>query len=320
LPENEKLTERFQVIIAGSELGNGYTELNDPFDQFDRFKQQQDARDSGDEEAQMMDIDYVEMLEYGMPPTSGYGQSERVFWFLEDVTAREGVFFPQMRRKIDEVTKEIYGLNDSTPEKKSVESKKVAGKVDAETPQKINFNKEEAKELLEKLVGDEYQKLHALMVAEALKAYAKKLGENEDLWYLTGLLHDLDYFQYPDEHPQVELAWFEEWGFPKDMTQAIAAHAHKRTGAEPESLLASALLATDELAGFLYAYSLMRPEGFSCMEAKSVKKKFKDKAFAKKVDREEIKYGMDKFGQDFSEHIEFLIAVFRDIDELKKQG
>ncbi|NLE30653.1 lysine--tRNA ligase, partial [Candidatus Dojkabacteria bacterium] len=106
--DNPKLTERFQVIIAGSELGNGYSEINDPQDQLERFAQQQRLRESGDDEAQMLDIDFVEMLEYGMPPTSGYGQSERVFWFLEDITAREGTLFPQMRPELDQSTKEIY--------------------------------------------------------------------------------------------------------------------------------------------------------------------------------------------------------------------
>lgn len=108
--DNPKLTERFHVILAGSELGNGYSELNDPFDQFERFKEQQAAREAGDDEAQMLDIDYVEMLEYGMPPTSGYGHSERLFWFLEDVSAREGTLFPQMKPELDETTKKIYNL------------------------------------------------------------------------------------------------------------------------------------------------------------------------------------------------------------------
>ena len=102
--------ERFQPIIAGSELGNGWTEVNDPVDQFKRFSEQQKMRDAGDEEAQWLDIDYVEMLEYGMPPTFGYGHSERVFWFLEDVSAREGVPFPQLRFELEEATKKIYGL------------------------------------------------------------------------------------------------------------------------------------------------------------------------------------------------------------------
>lgn len=107
-PEDERLTERFHIIIAGSELGNGYSELNDPVDQYARFMEQQNARDAGDDEAQMMDIDYVEMLEYGMPPTSGYAHSERLFWFLEGVSAREATFFPQMKLKIDESVPELY--------------------------------------------------------------------------------------------------------------------------------------------------------------------------------------------------------------------
>ncbi len=106
--ENPQMVERFQPIIAGSELGNGWSEVNDAVDQYDRFVEQQEMRDSGDDEAQWLDIDYVEMLEYGMAPTFGYGHSERVFWFLEDVTAREGVPFPQLKFHISEDTKKIY--------------------------------------------------------------------------------------------------------------------------------------------------------------------------------------------------------------------
>lgn len=106
--ENLILTERVQPIIAGSELGNGWSELNDPLDQLERFKEQQKLREDGDDEAQMLDIDFVEMLEYGMPPTFGWGHTERVFWFLEDVPAREGVPFPQLRHEVDDVTKGIY--------------------------------------------------------------------------------------------------------------------------------------------------------------------------------------------------------------------
>lgn len=106
--ENPKIVERCQPIIAGSELGNGWSELNDPVEQYERFVEQQEMRDAGDEEAQWLDIDYVEMLEYGMPPTFGWGHSERVFWFLENVTAKEGVPFPQLKFHIDDLTKELY--------------------------------------------------------------------------------------------------------------------------------------------------------------------------------------------------------------------
>lgn len=107
-PEDDRVVERFQPVIAGSELGNGFSELNDPIDQLGRFVEQQGMRDAGDDEAMMLDIDYIEMLEYGMPPACGWGFSERVFWIFEGVTAREGVPFPQLRVDYDETTKSIY--------------------------------------------------------------------------------------------------------------------------------------------------------------------------------------------------------------------
>lgn len=107
-PDNPLTVQRFQPVIAGSELGNGFSELNDPIEQLNRFLEQQKMRDAGDEEAMMLDIDFVEMLEYGMPPACGWGYSERVFWIFEGVSAREGVPFPQLKSEIDSVTKSIY--------------------------------------------------------------------------------------------------------------------------------------------------------------------------------------------------------------------
>lgn len=98
-PQNPLVTERFHPIIAGTEMGNGYSELNDPKDQLQRFVEQQSMRDQGDNEAQMLDMDYVEMLEYGMPPACGWGNSERNFWLLEGVSGREAVPFPIIKRK-----------------------------------------------------------------------------------------------------------------------------------------------------------------------------------------------------------------------------
>lgn len=107
-PSDPRVTQRFHPVIGGTEMGNGYSELNDPLDQLDRFVDQQKLREAGDKEAQMLDIDFVEMLEYGMPPACGWSYSERYFWVLEGVTAREGVPFPQLRSEVDEVTKKIY--------------------------------------------------------------------------------------------------------------------------------------------------------------------------------------------------------------------
>lgn len=107
-PDNPQLTEQFNLVFGGSEMCKAFSELNDPIDQYNRFLEQQKLRDAGDDEAQMMDIDYVEALEYAMPPACGLGFSERVFWSLEGVSAREGVPFPALRTEIDETTKSLY--------------------------------------------------------------------------------------------------------------------------------------------------------------------------------------------------------------------
>jgi lysyl-tRNA synthetase class 2 len=122
--ENPLLTDRFHPIIAGSEMANAFSELNDPVDQLERFTDQQKLREDGDDEAHMLDIDFVEMLEYGMPPTVGFGMSERVFWMFENVSAREGVPFPPLKRGHFNSTKKIYGdVYDFEAEAKSYKRK-----------------------------------------------------------------------------------------------------------------------------------------------------------------------------------------------------
>jgi len=107
-PKDTRLAEQFNLVFGGSEMCKAFSELNDPIDQLNRFVEQQKLRDEGDDEAQMLDIDFVEALEYGMPPACGLGYSERVFWSLEGVSAREGTPFPHLKHEIDETTKGIY--------------------------------------------------------------------------------------------------------------------------------------------------------------------------------------------------------------------
>lgn len=326
--DDPKIVERCQPIIAGSELGNGWSELNDPLDQLARFEDQQKLRDSGDAEAQWLDIDYVEMLEYGMPPTFGWGHSERVFWFLEDVTAREGVPFPQLKFELEDSTKEIYGLPDNYGKEAAGNSSSGtvnntkgndSNQVGGDDPDYVAVlpTREDALKIVQEHVADDYQVLHAKMIAAALEAYAKDKGFDPELWYITGLVHDVDYFEYPEEHPKESMKWFRKWHYPSDLIHAVAAHAWQRTGVKPASDLAFALIAIDELSGLIYAYSLMRPEGWVGMKASSIKKKFKDKSFAAKVDREEIMLGVDGWNLDLDAHIAFLIDVYQNMPEFK---
>ena len=323
--EELHIAERFQPIIAGSELGNGWSENNSPMDQLHAFIEQQKMREAGDPEAQWLDIDYIEMLEYGMPPTFGYGHSERVFWFLEDVTAREGVVFPQLKFELEESTKEIYPFVEEIYSHQLVhkveknQEIKITNTDDSKDREKNTFkisdilSREEGYKLLYKHVKDDYQIKHSVMVASVLERYAEKFGEDKDLWFLTGLLHDLDYYEFPNEHPKIEIKWFEDMGLPEELIHAVKAHALSLTGEVPQTKLASCILATDELCGLVHAYSLMRPNKYEGMEASSVLKKFKDKTFASKIDREEIKKGVEYFGEDMKEHIDFVISVLRDI-------
>ena len=171
-------------------------------------------------------------------------------------------------------------------------------------------SREEARQLLEKHVQDPYQRLHALMVATAMEGYAKKFNEDAHLWWVTGLLHDLDFELHPETHPGPSLQWFKEWGYPGELSHAVEAHAYGYHGYTklPETKLAAGLLACDEICGIFYAYRKMNPVRYGEMKASSIKKKLKDHAFAAKVDRATIQLGCDQLGVSLDDHVVNLIA------------
>lgn len=167
----------------------------------------------------------------------------------------------------------------------------------------------EAQKLLEEHVQDEYQRYHAKMVAVAMEGYAELFGENTDLWYLTGLLHDIDFDKHPDVHPGESLKWFAEWGYPEELIHAVEAHAYGYNGFKtlPKTKLASALFACDEICGIFYAYRKMNPVSYGEMKLKSIKKKLDEKSFAAKIERESIYKGCEYLGIAIDEHIFNLI-------------
>ena len=172
----------------------------------------------------------------------------------------------------------------------------------------------EANDLLEQWIETPNLRLHCRMVAQAMEAYGKKLGKSESEihdWWLAGLLHDLDWEKQPDAHPNYALAHvFPDLGLSEAVMGAIRAHAPERTGYEPETEIERYLFACDELSGFMHAVSLMRPDGFSGMQAKSVTKKLKDRSFAANVSRDDIRRGAELIDTELNEHILFLAAVF----------
>lgn len=170
--------------------------------------------------------------------------------------------------------------------------------------------RDQAQDLVDQYIKNDRLKHHCYMVAEAMAAYARDLGANEELWYQAGLLHDLDWEMYPDEHPHKAIDDVLV-DYPQELLDAIAAHAPGRTGKQPETDIERYLFACDEISGFMHAVSLMRPNGFADMKYKSIKKKLKDASFAAAVPREDIEKGAKLIGKPLNEHVEFLIRVFQ---------
>lgn len=185
------------------------------------------------------------------------------------------------------------------------------------------MNRGEAFELLSEYTKSESLIKHALAVEAAMRAYARKLGQDEELWGVTGLLHDFDYERYPtlEDHPAKGAAILEGLGYPEEVVYAVRSHS-ERLGVPRVHLLDKALFAVDELTGMITAAALVRPtKSVIDLTAQSVRKKMKDKAFARAVSREDIQKGADELGIDLNEHIEFVIEAMRGIaDELGLKG
>ena len=174
-----------------------------------------------------------------------------------------------------------------------------------------------ALELMQEWTESESLRKHMLAVEAAVVAYARQLGEAEELWAVAALLHDFDYERYPnpqrDEsgHPYVGVVELERLGYPAEVTSAIMGHADY-TGVARESLLAKVLFACDELTGLITAAVLVRPDrDIAGLTLKSIKKKLKDKAFARGVNRDDVRLGAAELGVELDDHIAFVLAAMQ---------
>jgi putative nucleotidyltransferase with HDIG domain len=178
-------------------------------------------------------------------------------------------------------------------------------------------DREAAWGLLTEFTRSESLRKHALAVEACMRAYARKLNGDENLWAVVGLLHDFDYDQYPsrEDHPYKGNKILEERGYSEEIRRAIMSHA-EYTGVPRETPMEKTLFACDELAGFLTACALVKPgKSLAEVEPKSVRKKMKDKAFARSVNREDITQGAAELGVDLEEHIAFCIEAMKRIAE-----
>ncbi|HUA46355.1 MAG TPA: HDIG domain-containing protein [Solirubrobacteraceae bacterium] len=187
----------------------------------------------------------------------------------------------------------------------------------------VQISRQDAWDLLCEWTASDSLRRHMLAVEAAMRAYAPRFGGDEDLWGLTGLLHDLDYERYPnleDGHPRYALAELERRGYPPELVRAVASHADF-LGVSRDSPMEKALYAVDELSGFVLAVAYVRPEGLVGMTPKSVKKKLKQPSFAAAVNREELRHGAEELGVDFDEHLTIVIGALAERqDELMPAG
>lgn len=175
--------------------------------------------------------------------------------------------------------------------------------------------RDDAIELLHRYTKSDSLRKHALAVEQAMRASAKRYGGDEERWGLCGLLHDFDYEAYPtaEEHPMVGSKILEAEGWDEEFRRAILGHA-TYTGVPRDTMMAKALFACDELCGFLTACALVQPnKTLAEVKVKSVRKKLKDKAFARSVNREDILQGAEELGVDLDEHIEFVLGALREV-------
>jgi len=188
------------------------------------------------------------------------------------------------------------------------------------------ISRDEAMSLLLDWVHSPSLRRHCLAVSTAMQAYARRDAQDEELWAVTGLLHDADYERFPDMddaehgHPRTIMAELERRDAPPEMVRAIGSHADF-LGVTPESPIERTLVAVDELCGFLVACAQVRPEGIHGLTPKSVKKKLKQPSFAAAVNRDDVRGGADQLHVDFDEHLAFVIAALEArADDLELHG
>lgn len=300
---NPQITDRFQLVINGWEIINAYSELVDPLDQRFRFEQQAKAHSQGDEDALEMDEDYLLCMEHGMPPIAGWGMGiDRFFALLSDVdNLKDVVLFPLMK-PINKDRGQIVVDFKKFPDLSH-----------------FNYEKEKAFDLLRKHVKTETLYKHSLASAAVMKGLAKYFNQDEEKWFIIGLLHDLDFEttkDTPEKHGLVTADILKEEGFPEDVIETIKSH-NEMNGTQRKNGLDICLTAGETITGLIVATALVYPDKkVSSVKVSSIKKRMKKKDFARNVNRESIML-IEETGLELDKFIEIALNSMSEIsDEL----
>jgi len=314
--DNPRVCDTFQLIVNTWEIVNAYSELVDPQDQRERLEVQARAKAAGDEEAMSMNEDYLEAMEHGMPPISGWGMGvDRLVTLLtKQDNLRDVVMFPLLKP----LNKKIAG---TIAPQTGIKSETKYSPADTKAEAGITYK--EARKAYDDHLKDPVMRKHSREAEVIMRALAKRLGENEDVWGIAGLLHDIDYELTkgnPEKHCVLSKTILKDSGVNEKLIEVMASHVYGSpfgcyTDRERTAPFEHALAAAETVTGLIYAYGLMRPDKkLANAEVKSIQKKFKDKSFAANVNRDVI-MECEKIGLSLDEFLQISLDAMKGIAE-----